>query len=391
MIIAKCSIFIDYFQCAAFTHSLDVLGEAFHSACTYTSPTSRVAILPITRRSAIVTDFPNWPEAALCDYPPQVLSSLAHPVVLRTFSLTPPGATSASSSISALYSPSSTPLCVSFLTVPIMSFLDGMMEPSEDKIPTYEESIADLSRIPSPFPSIDEKQSNYHRTASPSIRPTPQPPQTLVSQLSNTRTNRITTIINTHILPSFSSQAQNGLHKTTLVLVPFNGSALASQADSDGHEEIVGFPEAEHVKLVRLKGEGYEMEFWRQAEVIKELEGSLKASLQASGHRVVERAKKAAPLPAAPAAPQPESPKPKKGGFFRRSSKKQEEVVEHLAPPLSSPGSMFKTVIPDEPLSDGEVRVRVGVSEVVVRTVSGMGLYETKAGKAVLVRLEIGG
>ena len=272
-----------------------------------------------------------------------------------------------------------------------MSCLDSMMELPEDKIPTYEESIADPRRIPSPFPSIDEKQSGSHCTAPPSIRSTPQPPQTLVSQLSNTRTKRIATIINTHILPSFSSQAQNGLHKTSLILVPSNGSTLASQSDPDGEEQIVGFPDAEHVKLVRLEGEGYEMEFWRQTEVIKELEGSLKASLQASGHRVVEGAKKAAPVPTPPVSPQSEPSKPKKGGFFRRSSKKPEEVVEFSAPPLSSPGSMFQTVIPDEPLSDGEVRVKVGISEVVVRSVSGMGLYETKAGKAVVVGLEIGG
>ena len=272
-----------------------------------------------------------------------------------------------------------------------MSSLYGMMKPSEDKIPTYEESIADPSCIPSPFPSIAEEKSNSYRTTSPSVRTTSQPPQTLVSQLSNTRTNRIKTIINTHILPSFSSQAQNGLHKTTLVLVPSNGSALAPQADPDSDEQIVGFPEVEYVKLIRLNGEGYEMEFWRQAEVIKELEGSLKASLQASGHRVVESAKRALPSPVTPVVAQPEASKPKKGGFFRRSSKRQEEVLEHLAPPLSSAGSMFQPVVPDEPLGNGEVRVKVGISEVVVRSVSGMGLYETKAGKAVVVGLEIGG
>ena len=146
---------------------------------------------------------------------------------------------------------------------------------------------------------------------------------------------------------------------------------------------------------MRLKGAGYEMEFWRQTEVVRDLESSLQASLQASGHRVVECAKKTAPVPAAPVLPEPE-PEPskaKKGRFFRRSSnRKAEEVPEpSLAPPLSSPGSLYQVVVPEEPLREGEVRVKVGVSEVVVRTVSDMGLYGTKAGKAVVVGLEIGG
>ena len=44
----------------------------------------------------------------------------------------------------------------------------------------------------------------------------------------------------------------------------------------------------------------------------------------------------------------------------------------------------------ERPLSEGEVRIKVGVQDVCLRTATDMGLYETKTGKAIVIKIDVG-
>lgn len=232
-----------------------------------------------------------------------------------------------------------------------------------DSIPTYEESVLAGATA---TPGSDDTKS-----ALPSA-PTPSLP----NQLTETRSQRIHSILTAYILPLLTSQALSGLYKTTFILVPSNTSTLPS---TTGDETVVGFPSDDHIQLVRLHGSEHSLEFWRQPAVVRELESELKARLTASGHHIEEEQQQS------PVAPPPISPKaPKRSFFSRRESEK--------AVPVSNPvggASGWGTPNPAS-LGAGQVRVKVGLQDVCLRVVSEMGLYETRTGMAVVVGVEIG-
>ena len=254
----------------------------------------------------------------------------------------------------------------------------------KETIPTYEESIRETASAES---YRGEKSSSYVS------------PPSLTQQLASVRSHRINAIISTYIDPLLQSQALAGLFKTTLVLIPSNTTSLqqtsSSSNDSDeitegsasnaSKEEVVGFRSEDYIKLVRLHGEEYTLEFWRQPTVIKELDSSLKAKLQASGHRMAEDTAARRPQPA-PANPLPEPVLPKRG-FFRR--KPSETLNPVPAKPNPLPEGTWRYV-PDENISPGHVRTKVKLEDVCLRVVTEMGLYDTKTGKAVVVNIEIG-
>ena len=174
------------------------------------------------------------------------------------------------------------------------------------------------------------------------------------------------------------ASALAGLSKTTLILVPSNVSALhpapISPADSESYrnpfddvgdgetfpgEKIIGFPSPENLSLIRLHGSENTIEFWRQAAVIRDLETQLKNELRAGGHRLVEDREDHS----------------KDGGSRRHASVRSVEwrFAEEAA------------------VEDGEIRVTIEVTEICLRVENVMGLYETRGGQALVVRVEVGG
>ncbi|MCJ1406155.1 hypothetical protein MMC19_000220 [Ptychographa xylographoides] len=249
-------------------------------------------------------------------------------------------------------------------------------DPRDEAIPTYEESISQGAIGGPATESKTDTQSGQ--------------PAFLPGQLSTVREQRINNIIQAYIDPLLQEQSLSGLSKTTFVLVPSNTSTLQSPkkgshdiiegtGDSlshDNQESIVGFPSADYVKLVRLHGAEYNIEFWRQPAVIKELDSALKARLQASGHRMADDSP---PQPVSPAVPDP--PKAKRGFF---GQKPKPAPVASQAPINNWRFAEGARLDPDH------VRVKVGLQEVCIRVVTDMGLYETRTGKAVVVNIEIG-
>jgi hypothetical protein len=251
--------------------------------------------------------------------------------------------------------------------------------------------------------------SDPHNPA-PSLSPLEKRPQPspLHIQLAESRARRMNLIISTYIEPLLATQGASGINKTTFLLVPSNVASLqhpnntpneddviegTGSAHNNGHQdEIVGFPASEYVKLVRLHGEEYTMEFWRQASVLAELETSLKARLANSGHTISERPSITAPIepPPQPAA----SPTaPKKQSFWSRKKDKdvststivvEEDVTRDMKLGWRASGEGVKGP------AMGETSVLVGLREVCLRVVTQMGLYETRTGQAVGVSVEVG-
>jgi len=101
--------------------------------------------------------------------------------------------------------------------------------------------------------------------------------------------------------------------------------------------------------------------------VIRELEQQLRTQLRKDGHHVVgDEENKRAAIPGAPAK--------SSGGFFRKKLASTEWKIPEV-----------------EPLADGEMRTGVEIKDICLRIENGMGLYETRTGKAVVVMVDAGG
>ncbi|MCJ1399233.1 hypothetical protein MMC11_002435 [Xylographa trunciseda] len=261
------------------------------------------------------------------------------------------------------------------------------MDPSfqdswDDPIPSYEDSVQQGA---TQLSSTDGKS-----------KPSPEHPHSLVERLSAIRIQRINAIINAHINPLLEQQADSGLYKSVFILVPSNSTTLQAQDTSDDiiersadttessrNEEIIGFREGEYVKLVRLHGDEYSAEFWRQPAVISELNNALQTKLRNAGHQI-------APTTATQSSPEirnsQTSPSPTtiKKGYFGWRKKEKETAVGSQNIPAS--GWRFEN---EAALTSGEVRIKTGLQDVSLRVQSEMGLYETKTGKAVVVSFEM--
>lgn len=200
----------------------------------------------------------------------------------------------------------------------------------------------------------------------------------LPNNIASARTALISNLAETHIKPHLHSNALSGLSRTTLLVIPSNVSPLQppqpSSSSSKGAwdsdstfpgETIVGFPDDENLTLIRLQGQENSLGFWCQPAVVVELEQQLRSQLQREGHRIVGGNEMASPS----------SPTLKKSGsvFQRTASNAEWRTVERKS------------------LRDGEASIEVGVKEICLRMENVMGLYETRTGKALNVRVEVGG
>lgn len=228
-----------------------------------------------------------------------------------------------------------------------------------------------------------------------SERPIPSPPlslspyspfPSLLQSVNKTRGLNIRTLISTHIHPHLQASAVSGLSKTILVLIPSNISSLqprpfsplnpnsgindtgSEAADTFPGESVIGFSSAENLSLVRLHGAENTLEFWRQEAVIRELDSQLKDDLRRGGHRILGDVKQ--------------------GG----SSEELQgtSMAETLTKKISFRAAEWRFA-KEEALRPGEVSVGVEFKEVCLRVENEMGLFETRGGKAIVIRVEVGG
>ena len=220
-------------------------------------------------------------------------------------------------------------------------------------------------------PSADNPPS-YSESVDSASRSTPSIPR----NIAQARTALISDLISTQITPRLHTNALSGLSNMTLLIVPTNVSSLQSSQsgtaeDKSGAtaasptETILGFPSTDNVALIRLQGQENSFGFWTQSVVISELWERLCSQLQGEGYRVARGCQYTTPED------------------FGIDGSGQ-------SPQITAPRTDWST-IQKEPLQAGEANVEVGVQEISLRIESLMGLYETKNGKAVVVKVEIGG
>ncbi|MCJ1383325.1 hypothetical protein MMC17_006438 [Xylographa soralifera] len=252
----------------------------------------------------------------------------------------------------------------------------------DDPIPSYEESVQQGA---TQLSSVDGKS-----------KPSPEHPQSLVDRLSSVRFQRINAIIDAHINPLLEQQADSGLYRSVFILVPSNTTTLQAQDTSNDiversantigssrKEEVIGFREGEYVKLVRLHGDEYNAEFWRQPTVISELNNALQTKLRNAGHKIAAIPASQSPSETANTQNSSSPTTTKKNYFGWRKREKETIAVDRNLP---ASGWRFEK---EEALMNGEVRIKSGLQDVSLRVENEMCLYETKTGKAVVVSFEM--
>ena len=202
-------------------------------------------------------------------------------------------------------------------------------------------------------------------------------PSTLPQNIAQARSALVTSLLTTHVAPHLYNTSLSGLSSTTLLLVPSNVSTLqpSSSVDSKGTatdglkfqgESIEGFFSTENLTIVRLRGRENSVEFWRQPAVIRELEQQLREHLRRQGHRVLGVDDVASPTNSHAAVST-------RAGFFKKKSNAEWKMPHK------------------EALADGEVRTEVDIKDICLRIENEMGLYETRTGKAIAVKVDSGG
>ncbi len=195
-------------------------------------------------------------------------------------------------------------------------------------------------------------------------------PVSLPQNLASVRTARIHSLLETHINPHLLDTTRAGLSSSTLVLIPSDVPSLTpsftidstdglTQQVSFRGEEIVGFPDVRKLTLIRLQGQENSFGFWTQLPVIKELERALQAQLKREND---DSHVNESMLPA-----RPES----RGWFRKKASSVPQQKIEKVKASKSS-----------------KVKTEVELQDVSLRTENAMGLYETKNGKAIVIRVD---
>ena len=197
-------------------------------------------------------------------------------------------------------------------------------------------------------------------------------PTSLPQNLASVRLARIYSLLETHIKPHLLDTTLAGLSCSTLILIPADVPTLTPSLVSDSKdglgqqasfpgEKVAGFTDAGNVTLIRLYGPENSFEFWRQLPVIKELERALQAQLDRENDiGVVEESVLLAV---------PES----KGWFKKKASGVPQQRTESVKASRSS-----------------KVKADVELRNVSLRTENAMGLYETKTGKAIVIKVDFG-
>lgn len=226
---------------------------------------------------------------------------------------------------------------------------------------------------------------------------TSTPPLSHAERIRQLQTLRVLNVLETHVLPFIESQTSEGLTQFSVILVPTNVDALqhhissktsvvveklASGEPPKGQQEaILGFPDHEPVKLLRLSDPADSSQFWQQPQVIQRLESDLRERLGIGNSQPVS------PI----LQPAATSEKIKKKGFWsRKSSGPSSSSSPWDVNGVSSLGLAAMKKASQGVLAPGQMVATVSTEEVSLRTVSDFDLFEVRNGQAVVVRLRIG-
>ena len=170
--------------------------------------------------------------------------------------------------------------------------------------------------------------------------------------------DRAYSILTNYIVPHIQGASSSATASITIVLVPSNVVSLQPprEVDSKGlsegftGEQLIGFPNTEHLKLIRLSDPTDTVEFWQRSSSRQSLSDCLHAYLV------------------------------QEGCYFS----------DDIARAESSQTQAGWMTVNGEELKHCEASITVLLQEVCLRIEDEMGLYETRRGKALVVKVNIG-
>ena len=224
------------------------------------------------------------------------------------------------------------------------------------------------------WPSSDPPPSYAASQGTPTLNPSPG----YFPFVASERTAVIAALLNNHIKPQLHIHALSGLSSTTLVFVPSNVSDL--QPSPVGNvkideglvfpgEKIVDFPSAENLSLTRLRGEENRLEFWRQPKVIQEIDRTLRNWLENDGLKILAEELE---------------------DFAASSDFPYRIAPQREARPAELHTGAEWRYVEERLLREGEATLEVYIRDMCLRTENEMGLYETRAGRVLVVKVDIG-
>ena len=205
--------------------------------------------------------------------------------------------------------------------------------------------------------------------------------KTQKSLLAHAQDEKILSLLTTQIQLYLSAFAKSGLHRGTLILVPAKGleeeNALPTEFEDKKKEGII-----EYDQLVRIRDkegnydEEGEMWFWNDEPMARRLVGYLKPTPDL----------KNAPLPprkqeVKAAAAEPSSSR----GFWGRKKSSAKAAEQPL---LVEDRKVDLVELPNEPEED-KVAMNVKAEEVVFRMENDFGIFETRRGWGIVLKLQV--
>ena len=177
------------------------------------------------------------------------------------------------------------------------------------------------------------------------------------SNLATARAALVSSLVGTRIRPHLQTAALSGLSSTTLIMVPSNVSALqpspGSNKDSTSTfpgEKVVSLPSSENPTVIRLGEQENSLEFLRQPAVLQTMTDQLCRYLDGEGYQ---------------------------------------KIAVELGKVWSHAGGLL--LVSEQEAEGADAALRVEVKTVSLRVESDMGLYETRSGKCLIVKLEVRG
>ncbi|KAL8690557.1 MAG: hypothetical protein Q9218_004022 [Villophora microphyllina] len=208
--------------------------------------------------------------------------------------------------------------------------------------------------------------TNANHPLSPRPRPNAPPPpyseSVNTTPSSNALPTRASALIDTYVLPQLSKDLT-----TIVILVPSDVPTLAGALQSLSSknaftgarpgQNIIGFGSHEKPFIFRLTGADNWLAYWRHAAALQELENQLREELYAQGYQV------------APCFPPVHS-------------------QAHIRIPGSHEADW--SYVESKALKEHEARITAKIDEICLRTQNEMGLYESRTGKAIIIKVEFG-
>ncbi|KEF63327.1 uncharacterized protein A1O9_01304 [Exophiala aquamarina CBS 119918] len=261
-----------------------------------------------------------------------------------------------------------------------------------DPVPSYEDSISSNTW------TSTVSQARLAREKSPSGGTS-----SITSMIRHERTRRLQSLIDSHILPCFSSYLANAVNNLTILIIP-SGSLPSTRTELSAANVVA--PPFQSLSttgtVIYLSGEDNGANFWTQASVVQELDTLLHRELSGKSPQQDPLSERHEPRVQFECRLTPQSTpglpeRPQKKPWFKRGLPQlpgpdhdptgetgKWDLGWRSPEPDSKETATMRTLRPDE------FAVRTKLQDASLRTESEMGLLETTTVRCIWVQVEVG-